>query len=668
MENNIVDFLNKLHKEGKNQEIIDKIEVLPNEEKNSEIIGILARAYNNVDNYEKALELLKSIENEKSEDGIWNYRVGYSYFYLDRNREAEKYFLKAIELNPDEPDNYIFLCWIYQNLSSEIDEEKENYKECIEYLYKSEKYAKLYSEKDAQADVTDELIFAEERLGWIYNKLENYTEAEKHLRKAIELGDNDKWVYSQLGYNLKEQGRYEEALESYKKSTELGRDDSWINEEIGWTYFLLEKPSEALEYMKKAKELSPVEVDLALVSRTSSVLVALGRHTEAIKLLKDIINKDEYKDSIGILSDLAYVYDDLEDYRNGLIYLKRANELGRDDIWINTEFAYAYYYLGEYEKSYNYLTIIKNLGRDDLTLKLMFANTLSKMGKYEEALEYYLELIKSDEYKNNVNLNSQLGWIYGEVEKPEEALKYLFKAEELGKDDRMINIDIGINLARTGEIKEGINRLKRASIMEDGITLDDKIFLNSEIAYWYGELGNTDNALEYLYIAEGLGRNDAWLNSQIGWNLLEKDLHKALEYFNKAKKLGKDDAWINMQFGFAYSKLGEYEKAISSFKKARELGMNNSWLLYQLGIALKEYGNIEEAIKIFKEEIEITDYKGFGDLQLAWCYALIDEKEKAKEYFENVDKYLASSLENDEELKKDYNTVKELINSNIYFN
>lgn len=123
-----------------------------------------------------------------------------------------------------------------------------------------------------------------------------------------------------------------------------------------------------------------------------------------------------------------------------------------------------------------------------------------------------------------------------------------------------------------------------------------------------------------------------------------------------------------MQYGFAYSKLGEYEKAILYFKKARELGENNSWLLFQLGLALKEYGNIEEAIDIFKEEIEITDYKGFGDLQLAWCYALIDEKEKAKEYFENVDKYLGSSLEKDEELKKDYNTVNELINSDIYFN
>ena len=90
--------------------------------------------------------------------------------------------------------------------------------------------------------------------------------------------------------------------------------------------------------MNKAKELSPVEVDPLLVSRTSSILVALGKHTEAIKILEEIMSKEEYKDNIGMLSDLAYIYDDLEDYRNGLIYLKRANELGRNDFWINREF------------------------------------------------------------------------------------------------------------------------------------------------------------------------------------------------------------------------------------------------------------------------------------------------------------------------------------------
>ena len=665
MVNNLIKLLNILHKEERHQEIIDKIESLPNQEKTTEIIGILARAYNNIDNYKKAIELLKSIEKTEENTYIWNYRIAYSYYYLDNYLKAKKYFSKAIEINPNEADSHLFLCWTYQELSNK---ENENYEKAIKYINKSLEYLNSYSKLQPKEDIKDELIFSEERLGWLYNKLKNYVEAEKHLRKGLELGDNDEWIYSQLAYNLRLQNRYDESIENYKKAIELGRKDTWIYSEIAWAYFLAEKPRNALEHMNIAKELSPVDVDPLLVSRTSSILVALGKHTEAIKILKDIIGKEEFKDNVGMLSDLAYVYNDLKDYKNALIYLKRANELGRNDLWINREFSFVYYYLGECEKAYKYLVILKDLGEKDIKLDLMFAYTLSKMGKYEEALEYLLKLLEFDEYKNDVSTNYQVAWIYSEFEKAEEALKYFFKAEELGRDDRAINIEIGTNLARTGKILEGIDRLKIALTMEEGITLEDKIFLNSEIAFWYGELRDIENALQYLYIAKDLGRNDAWINSQIGWNLLEKDLNKALEYFNIAKDLGKDDAWLNMQFGFAYSKLGEYEKAILTFKKVRETGETNSWLLYQLGLALKEYGNIEEAIETFKEELEITDYKGFGDLQLAWCYALIDEKEKAKEYFKNVDKYLSSSLEKDEELRNDYNTVKELINSTTYIN
>lgn len=243
MENNLVELLYNLHNEEKHQEIIDKIELLPNEEKNTEIIGILARAYNNVDNYEKAVELLKSIEEYEKNTSTWNYRIAYSYFYLDNYLEAEKYFLKAIELNPNDKDSHLFLCWIYQELSNK---ENDNYEKAIEYINRGSDYLDIYSKLKPEENIKDELIFAEEKLGWIYNKLQNYIEAEKHLRRAIEFGDNDEWIYSQLGYNLKCQNRYEESIENYKKTIELGREDSWIFSEIAWVYFLSEKPNKAL--------------------------------------------------------------------------------------------------------------------------------------------------------------------------------------------------------------------------------------------------------------------------------------------------------------------------------------------------------------------------------------------------------------------------------------
>lgn len=58
-----------------------------------------------------------------------------------------------------------------------------------------------------------------------------------------------------------------------------------------------------------------------------------------------------------------------------------------------------------------------------------------------------------------------------------------------------------------------------------------------------------------------------------------------------------------------------------------------------------------------EQEIEISQFKGWGDLELAWCYALIDEKEKAEEYLNNVEEYLSSQFQTDVQLQADYQEV-----------
>ena len=330
--------------------------------------------------------------------------------------------------------------------------------------------------------------------------------------------------------------------------------------------------------------------------------------------------------------------------------------------------------LYDLDKHQEIIDMIEALPAEQLNNELIgqLGRAYNNVGKYEKAIE----ILKSIEIEegNTMRWNYRIGYSYYYLGDYENAEKYFLKAHKIDSEDEDVKrflLDIYIELSKQAIDKEDNQdkALEYALKSNEYIsTNDDRIQCDSYLAWLYDKIGVFDVAEELLKNIISLGRDDAWLNSQIGWNLLEEDVKEALKYLNKAKDLGKDDAWINRQFGFAYSQLGEYEKAISSFKKARELGANDSWLLYQLGLALKEYGNIEEAINIFKEEIEITDYKGFGDLQLAWCYALIDEKEKAKEYFKNVDKYLSSSLKNDEELRKDYNTVKELINSTTYIN
>ncbi len=99
MKDELLKKIEDLYDLDKHQEIIDMIEALPAEQLNNELIGQLGRAYNNIQNYEKAIEILKSIEIEEGNTMRWNYRIGYSYYYLDDYENAEKYFLKAHKID-----------------------------------------------------------------------------------------------------------------------------------------------------------------------------------------------------------------------------------------------------------------------------------------------------------------------------------------------------------------------------------------------------------------------------------------------------------------------------------------------------------------------------------------------------------------------------------------
>ena len=82
--------------------------------------------------------------------------------------------------------------------------------------------------------------------------------------------------------------------------------------------------------------------------------------------------------------------------------------------------------------------------------------------------------------------------------------------------------------------------------------------------------------------------------------------------------------------------------------------------VYHLGICLRKVGSFIEAIKYMKKASEKGELNGWVDLELAWNFAEIGEKEAAKGYLANVEKYLNI---NDEGVSRDYKIVKAQIES-----
>lgn len=110
------------HENDEFQKIVDALEKLPEEERTPETDSELARAYNNLADahqpegramIKRAIELLSPHEEYFRGDRCWNFRMGYSYYFLGQEGPALHYFQQALEARPDDQETLWFIqkCW-----------------------------------------------------------------------------------------------------------------------------------------------------------------------------------------------------------------------------------------------------------------------------------------------------------------------------------------------------------------------------------------------------------------------------------------------------------------------------------------------------------------------------------------------------------------------------
>ena len=609
------------------QEIIDLINSLPKEKLTSSIIYSLSKAYNNNSEPEKAIETLLVIEDKEKNTALWNHRMAYSYLCSNNLEEAEKSIVKTLEIEPERKTSimmYRLICSKIGNSKVESEESEAG----LKYLLKARELA------------TDEetIILTERDLGWAYDHIKEYEKAYNHLQNVVALGVDNIWIHSELGFCFGGLEKYQEAIKHFEKAIKMGRNDDWIYARLGTMYEKLENYDKALEIFFKG------------------------------------LKAEEKSSEIWLLSEIAWIYNNKKsDFSKGLEYLEKAKKLGRDDIWINSEFGWVYNHLKDYPRGLKHILKAKELGRDDNWINSEIGFCLNRLDRYEEGLSFLKksrELGRDDEW-----LNTEIGFSLKNLERYEEALEFYKNSKKLGRNDEWLNLEMAECLEKLEKIGEAIIKLKEALAFEDC----DELFIKGELGRLYGqEEENFNEALKYLYEAEKIKNDDVWICSEIAWNLLnisddvenleEKtvNLQKGLEYLNKAKELGRDDKWINGQLGFVLTKLGNNKESIKYFEKARFIDSEDEWIAYNLGVVYKKVGEIQKAIDILNIVLESGEYKGWTELELAWCYALIDEKEKAQEYLKEADSYIGGEIANSPELKKDFETVKQLLSATSY--
>lgn len=207
-----------LAEQEKDNEALDYFEKKINKFKNpsTKILYDIANIYKKFKNYEKAIEyyslVLSKIDKNTSTYADVLYRRGGSFERMGNYEMADIDLLKSLEIRPDDPYslNYLAYSWL---------ERKFKIKEAMEMLNKA------YNEKENDPYITDSV-------GWGYYLIGDYENAEKYLRKAVELMPDDPIVNDHYGDVLWQLNRKMQAKYFWKNVLEFEDTDEKMKKDI----------------------------------------------------------------------------------------------------------------------------------------------------------------------------------------------------------------------------------------------------------------------------------------------------------------------------------------------------------------------------------------------------------------------------------------------------
>jgi len=207
-----------LAEQGREEEALDYFEKKINDFKNpsTKILYDTANIYKRFKNYKKAVDyyskVLSEVDRNTSTFADILYRRGGSYERMGDYERADIDLLKSIEIRPDDPYalNYLAYSWLERNYKIE---------EAIQMLDKA------YNEKENDPYITDSV-------GWGYYLIGDYQNAEKYLRKAVELMPDDPIVNDHYGDVLWQLNRKMQASYFWKNVLEFEDTDEEMRKDI----------------------------------------------------------------------------------------------------------------------------------------------------------------------------------------------------------------------------------------------------------------------------------------------------------------------------------------------------------------------------------------------------------------------------------------------------
>ncbi len=202
--------------------------------------------------------------------------LGLSYSYTGVDSSAEKYLMKAVELNPNDAIALSSIGYTLNRLNKNDD--------ALYYLNRAKK-------------INPDDVQVWSLLGIIYNSKKDFENGDKAYRKALELDSLNALVLNNYAYSLVERGiRIDEAYEMSKKSLELDPENSSYLDTFGWILYKMGKYGEAKKYISDAIEKEPDNP--TLLDHLGDVYNKLNDQQKAIEYWQKALSQDTDNESI----------------------------------------------------------------------------------------------------------------------------------------------------------------------------------------------------------------------------------------------------------------------------------------------------------------------------------------------------------------------------------
>lgn len=385
------------------------------------------------------------------------------------------------------------------------------------------------------------------------------------------------------------------------------------------------------EIIYEVKILPVEQLDIERVEKLIRAYIADKNYENALEVLRVV--EDREKDNPSINSEFGYCLGELKQFDEAAKYYLKAKNQGREDAWIYSQLGWSYRNAEKYKEALEAYLKAQQLGDKVAWINAEIGMCYKELGNYEEALRYSLMLENFEEFKNDIFVLSNIAHLYEERQEYNNQLKYFEKIEKIVVGDYQFYLDHAYCLILLGRYTEAIAKVKKA------LELHEDIYPISQLAFCYRNLEEWEKALRYYLKAKSFGRDDAWINLEFGLCYKELiDFEKSLEHYLRAyeDERYKDNSFLLLEISKIYNILDNYTESFKFLTRVFEIGEKNRELYLEMGKCLTGLVRYEEAIENFLKarklslEVESSTYE--EDKGLAYCYEVLGDNEKAKEY------------------------------------